>query len=118
MKNIGHQLKTLLKLKLQCNSSANQSNTALHCTALLQWHCSASSTFADPASECPSSFLGDESDSGEAEDDDSGHGTMSGKPTTFTEGMFCSFGVHSVDISVTVGKAYLDRYSMLRIQIK
>lgn len=63
-------------------------------------------------SECPSSFLGDESDAGEPEDDDSGHGTLTGKPTTFTPGMFCAFGVHSVDISVTVGKAYLDRYSL------
>lgn len=61
-------------------------------------------------SECPSSFLGDESDADEPED--SGHGTLTGKPTTFTPGMFCAFGVHSVDISVTVGKAYLDRYSL------
>ena len=73
---------------------------------------SGSDAESEGPSECPSSFLGDESDSNDQEDDDSGHGTLSGKPTKFTEGMFCAFGVHSVDISVTVGKAYLDRYSL------
>lgn len=69
-------------------------------------------------SEAPSSFLGDDSDgedenAGGQDEDDSGLASMSyNKKINFTEGMFCSFGIHSVNISAQVGTAYLERYKL------
>ena len=76
---------------------------------------SGSDAESEGPSEAPSSFLGDDSDGeGIAEDeDDSGLASMAmGKKIIFSNGMFCSFGVHSVNIAATVGSAYLERYKL------